>query len=818
MVEKAGSPYRSANAGELSPEAAGRVDIKQFYSAGLRYKNMEPVPLSGFRNMAGSYDNGVVRGRVTALAQGAIVVTPGPHSGVQVIWQANVAGKICAVDCSALRASVGEHLVQARALVGAAWVNLGSPVTVGTVARAIAMAVAPGTGLLATAVQLRTTFAAAASMTVGVVTVLSETAVQDAPRYCSVRHDGGSRYFCSLQAMFMDVFEDDRFVAGVYLPTVTADILPKVDFYAEDATIGIAQNTLQTLRVRRGGSSAEWVRDLWPYEGVPKVDLGGVYLKTDDKWEIQVSWTGTPFAYLTLTVDGETTPGVPFVDATNTPVAISGAVDTVLTASKIKIALEGLPSLSGGTVTVVIVAGAGSSKRVDVTFGGSLSGSEYQLNSSVPNTADVAALASHITIGKTDFEPLFSAARGWPGVFGFAQDRLALGDIAAVPPAISFSQAGDYFKLNIESAGAGAARLDKLRAGNVSERVLAFAEATYFLVFTDEGVHFASNRTINKTDPLNFVQSADVGIVPNCKPVKLESKVFYVGVNPKANVPEGHQVLSLAYSEIETSFEPTPEHIMAGHLVEKITRAVGQVADGRGAASKMWMMRSDGRLIAACVIKSQDVLGFCEWIAAAGGSVTELHVDTSNDVRLAVKRGGIMRHERLDRGTSFHGAVLAVPDLAGVVRGLQHLEGRAVWAEVEGYMLGPFTVAAGEIELGDAYDGPALVGLWQAPLWESMPRYLITRNDEIIRRPGRIHSARAQVIDTTSIAIGANDGKVEDVPLTTTTDLVTQGLTEKTTSIRRVGMLGVKIGTTMVVTQKRPGRIHVRDLEFQEKL
>jgi hypothetical protein len=193
-------------------------------------------------------------------------------------------------------------------------------------------------------------------------------------------------------------------------------------------------------------------------------------------------------------------------------------------------------------------------------------------------------------------------------------------------------------------------------------------------------------------------------------------------------------------------------------------------------------------------------------------------VDTSNDVRLAVKRGGIMRHERLDRGTSFHGAVLAVPDLAGVVRGLQHLEGRAVWAEVEGYMLGPFTVVAGEIELGDAYDGPALVGLWQAPLWESMPRYLITRNDEIIRRPGRIHSVRAQVIDTTSIAIGANDGEVEDVPLTTTTDLVTQGLTEKTTSIRRVGMLGFKIGTTLVVTQKRPGRIHVRDLEFQEKL
>jgi hypothetical protein len=818
MVEKAGSPYRSANAGELSPEAAGRVDVKQFYSAGLRYKNMEPVPLSGFRDMAGSFDNGLVRGQVSVLAQSGVSVTAGPHTGTQTIWQATVTGKVVAIDCAALDADTGEHVVQAQALVGATWVNVGSPVTVGTAARAITMAAAPGAGLAATAVRLRAVLSVAASITTGAVVVLSEAVAQDVPRYTSVRHDSGARYFCSLQTMFMDVFEDDDFVAGVYLPTVTDDVLPHVDFYAEDATIGIAQNTLQTLRIRRGGSSAEWVRDLWPYEGIPKVDLGGVYPKTDDQWEVQLSWTGTPFATLTLTVDGETTPGIPFVDSFNAPIAISGAVDNAVTAANIKAELENLPSLTGGTVTVVIVNTAGSGKRVDIEFGGTLSGAEYQLNSSITNTAEVAALASHVTIGKTDFEPLFSVARGYPGVFGFVQDRLAMGDILAVPPAISISQGGEYFTLNIESAGASAARLDKLRAGQVSERVLAFAEATYFLVGTDRGIHFASNRTISKTDPLNFVQVSQVGLVPNCKFVKLEGKVFSIGANPTGDSSEGHQVLSLAYSEIETSFDATPEHIMASHLVDRITRAVGQVATGRGAASKMWMMRSDGRLIAACVIKSQDILGFCEWISADGGAVVELHVDTSNDVRLAVRRGGVLRHERQDRSTLFHATVRMTPDLAGTIRGLSHLEGRQVWAEIEGYMLGPFTVNAGEIELGDVYQGPALVGLWQPPLWESMPRYLITRSDEIVRRPGRIHSARLQLIDTTSVAVGANGGEVEDVPLTTTNDLVTQGLTEKTTSVRRVGMLGFKIGPTMVVTQKRPGKIHVRDLEFQEKL
>lgn len=819
MVEKAGSPFRSANAGELSPEAAGRVDIKQFYSAGLRYKNMEPVPLSGFRDMAGSFDNGRVRGRVEVVAQSGVVATAGPHSGNQIIYQATVAGNVVAIDCAALDADVGEHVVQAQALVGATWVNVGGAVTVGTAARAIGMAVAPGEGVSATAVRLQATFSVAASITTGVVTVLTESTVQDAPRYTSVRHDSGSRYFASLQAMFMDVFEDDAFVAGVYLPTLTPDILPDVDFYAEDATIGIAHNTLETLRVRRGGSSVEWVRDLWPYEGIPKVDLGAIYPKTNDEWEVQVSWTGSPFATLTLTVDGETTPGIPFVDALNAPIAISGAVDDVLTAANIKAALEGLPSLAGGTVTVVIVATAGAGKRIDIEFGGTLSGSEYQLNSSITNTADVAALSSHVTIGKTDFEPLFSALRGWPGAFGFVQDRLVLGDIKAVPPSLAISQAGDYFKFNIESAGAGAARLDKMRGGQVSERVLAFAEATYFLVFTDRSVWFASNRTITKTEPLNFVKTSNIGLALGCKPIETEVAAYYVGVDPNDNdnVGVGSQLLALSYSELGTRFDAVPQQFFAQHLVRGIVGSAFQLG-GRSEASKIWMRRNDGRLIAACIIQSQEVLGFCEWIAAGGGAVTELHVDAANDVRLCVRRDGVLRHERQDRATLFHATVSATPDLAGGVRGLDHLNGREVWAEVEGYMLGPFTVSAGEIQLGDAYEGPALVGLWQAPVWESMPRVLITRSDEIIRRPGRIHSARAQVIDTTSIAIGANGGDVENVPLTTTADLVTQGLGEKTKSVRRVGMLGFKTGTTMVVSQTFPGRLHVRDLDFQEKL
>jgi hypothetical protein len=820
MAERAGTPYRSANAGELSQEIAGRIDIKQFYSAGLRYKNIEPKPVSGFHAMAGSVDTGLVRKRVAPLAKSAETLTGTDITGTATLWQATVAGTVCAIDCTALLSSAGTQQVQAQALVGASWVNVGAAIPVLTTARAITMALPPGAGVAATAVRLQATTTVAALLTVGTVTVLAEGTESDAPRYTSVKHDSGYNYFMSLQRQFMDIYEDDAFVAGIYLPEL-GSALSHVCFYAENATIGIADRTVPTQRVRRSGSSQEWVRDAWPFDGIPGVDLGGTYTKHDDVWEINIKWSGHPEVVLAVTVDGEVTTGVDFVDSLGASVAIDGAVDKAATAAAIKVALEALPSLGPGITVSVSDVRAKTSRMVTITFGGALTGQEYQVNAEATNTGEAGALASHIEIGKTDYEPLMSVARGWCGVFGFAQDRTIYGDFKAVPPAIAFSKAGEYFDLNIEAAGDRAARMDKLR-DQVSERVLAFTEATYLLIGTDRGVYFVSNRAVTAGEPLNFVHAAEAGVVPACDFVKLENKVYYIGATPEGAAggaaPTGHQVLSLSYSEIDTNFDANPEHIMAAHLVQGIIRAKGQRSQLQSEASKMWMLRDDGRLAVACVIKSQDVLGFCEWVLAASGLAKEIHVDAANAVRVAVQRSGVLRHERLDRDQLFQSARVTTCDLSGGITGFNHLEGQAVWAEAEGWVLGPFTVTGGSISLGDAYTGPVTVGLWQAPVWESMPRFFVNKNDEIVKRPGRIHSCVAEVIDTTSLAIGANGEAAENVPLTRTSDAVDAAPAPHTGRAERIGMLGFKEGTTLVVTQTRPGRLHVRDLTIKEKL
>lgn len=819
---KGGAPYRSANSGELSPEAHGRADIKQFWAGGKRFKNIEPAPLSGFRLMPGSVDNGPVRRRVATLAKTGESATPGPHAGAQVIWQANVTGSPCAIDCAALAALAGEVSVQAQVLSGAVWSNLGSPIVAGTLARAITFAAAPGAAIAGTAVRLVGTFGAAGTVNCGTVTVLEEGATLDRPRYSALTHDSGDRYFIAVQAGFADIFRDDAFVAGAWLPDLTAAILPETGFYAESGTLGLAHRTMATQRLRRGPVAAEWSRDLWPYQGIPKVDLGAAYVTHDDVWAIDVKWANTPFVYLSVTVNGETTPGIPYVKADGDPAQLGTAdvVDWTLTAANIQDALEALPSL-GAAVSVVFESKPGKAHTWHITFGGALSGAEYGVTASINNTADAAALTTHIDIGKTDYEPLLSVARGWPGVFGFAGDRLAYGDIAAVPSALAFSAAGEYFNINIEAAGAAAAVLHKLRGGQISERVLAFSTSTYLLVFTAQGVHFLPNRTISALEPPNFVQVPAPGIVANTEPLQVDGKTYYLAIDPasaKSGDVTGHQLLSLGYSEIETTFAPVPESLLAGHLVRGVIRIKAQLGASEAEASRLWMLRQDGRLACGCIITSQEVTGIVEWLLAANGLAREIQTDAGNDLRLCVERGGVLRHERLDRSTWLQAMVIRTADLAGKVTGLDLHEGRQVWAVAEGHVLGPFTVAGGEIELGDAWAGDIQIGLWTPPVWESLPRLLVLPNDEVVKRPGRIHSATLELIGTTSLAIGANTEVAQNVPLGRAGDPAEAPLPPRDGPIEVPGMLGAVTGTTLVVTQVRPGALQVRDITIGERL
>jgi hypothetical protein len=157
-------------------------------------------------------------------------------------------------------------------------------------------------------------------------------------------------------------------------------------------------------------------------------------------------------------------------------------------------------------------------------------------------------------------------------------------------------------------------------------------------------------------------------------------------------------------------------------------------------------------------------------------------------------------------------------DLGGCINALDHVEGREVWVKAEGHVLGPFTVEAGRIHLGEPFDGDLQVGLWVAPVWEGMPRWFVTGNDLVVERPGRIHTAHVEVLASTSIAIGANGQAAVDMPLLKSSDVTDVALPKKSMTVSRFGMLGQVTGTTLVITQTKPGFLRVRDIKIGERL
>lgn len=825
MVAGPAKPFRSANAGEISEDAKGRIEIKQYYSGGLRYKNIEPVPQGGFRQMGGTWRRGVWRKPMVARAITSPSTSAGPHTGTQTVWTGTVAGNVAAVLVTDFAASAGTVSFTVEALVSGVWTALTGAFTVGGSAVTRCAAFAPGAQKSATSLRIRATFSTSATVTIGSVAAFQESGTPVAPRFAALTTDTGVHLTLWAIAGFVDVYTDAGWRGLIRAATLTSGQLPDITFYAEARTVGIFHEDLETVSLFLADPATDhgWSTGLWPYEKHAKVDLGGVYTKTTDKWELFLRWAGVMEMYISMTVDGETTPAIPHTDLMGTAIVTTSWTDATFTkfAADLEAALESLPGMSSA-VEVTYIPGGFDSRKMEVEFGGDLSGDEYQLSAIVPNTADASVLAFHTQIGKTEYEALFSTGRGWPGGMVLTQDRAAYYRIKAKGGALSLSRVAEYFDLDIAALADNAARLDNLRS-TTTEIIWAVKESKYLLVFTNRGTYFVNNRTLERNTPLNFVSASEVSIAKMCRPFDLEGMDYFVGrdENQPDDDPTGNQLLSIVYDDVSTSYNADAVNLLSPRLVSGVIRSLPQKKVGLADAPKGWLMRNDGRLVAAQMIKNQDIMGLLEWVAAAGGAVEEIGIDGRNRLWMAVRRGTEGTIERYDTAIYLHDAMTMTPDLAGVVSGLPaEWEDQIVHVVADGFELETgFTVSGGAIALGDAY-ASAIVGRWQPPVFESMPEVYVTQNDDVIMRPGRIHTAHVNVIDTTSIAVGANGSAPVDVPLLETSDPVDQPMPAKTKLLTVTGevLQGHMTGTTIVITQTRPGRLRVRDYAIGAKL
>lgn len=598
--------------------------------------------------------------------------------------------------------------------------------------------------------------------------------------------------------------------ATISLPSITADMLADLSFYGEADTFGIFHpdiwNGIRLLR--NSANDTLWTVSAWPFGTLPNVDLGGTYTKCDDVWTMYVSWTSdTENIELTPKLEGLTPNSVQlcFYGST-THVNPNSAVDADWGwfASTLQATLSAVPGFDSG-VLVQVTGNYTKRKQFTITFGGALKGAQYDFQANVTSTSTAAALVSHTQTGKTYGEPLISASRGGFAGCGNFQDRQVYCAPEAQPAAIAMSRTGEYFDLNIEAADSAGARLEKMRT-EVSETVYHVIDATYLLVFTDRAEYFASNRTIEAGKPLNWVRASEIGTRKNCKPVLLGGAVYSVS-------KDGGIVYRMSYDAVSEAFSPDAVNDFNNDIVSKIVRLRVQKKRAGMKADRLWILRSDGRLLHAIVNVAQEIpLSVSEWPVHGGGLVRAISVDGQDNVWISVERNGVFTREMIEESDDnlFQMTIDATTDADGYAAGLAALEGRTVWAMMKNDVYGPYVVTGGRIHAEEP-STPARIGLWEAPVYETMPFVKVLPNDEVVRRRGKVSWARLYVSDAASLAIGGNGQAARDVPLQRMSDDLDAQKQNYSGHVAVVGIKGAAMDPTLVITQVRPGRLTVRD-------
>ena len=806
MVAQPGRIQSSTNSGEISEELYSRIDLKQWYAGMKRMLNVEPVPQGGFRLLPRSRHRGRVRGALAEVG-GTITSDTTSHNSAAVVKTLTFASatSIELVELSEFHGSdeVGASLQVEYRDVGGAWHDFSPALALGEDSRSRVAARAPGDAVTSTAVRVTVTgMADWVSVTIAGILAYRRTGPAAAAELRDFYFSGGQSYILVVTPGVIDIWRAGVFVGTAFTAIGSSQLRSFKQAQMLDTDL-LFHPDIETERLVRAGADHEW--EYWPliWDKIPDVDYGGSYPTTNDVWELFIRWSADvmPEIYMTLTVAGEDTSAVAMP---------GGTPDLNAFAASIAAAINALPSIGSG-VSCGWTASGYKMHRFTITFGGGNAGDVFDVTAQIVNTSDASVLPTHLTIGDRGGEPLLSALRGYAAAAAFFNDRLVMGGFRSKTAAVAASRVGEYFDFNIEAVGDSTAILNNLQTEG-SEQISQIYAGRHIMIITDAKEYFVSDRVIKKTETVNFVETGKNGIHPNADIVEINDEVYMVAKN-------GSLIYAASYDDVSTKYQFEPVSLLASHLIKGVRDAALQRASSATDASRYFVLREDGRLIIGLVIREQSVLGFVEW--ATDGTVESVAVDHDNRDFLLVRRqvGGnaeLFLEELVDdRNLVFDGAISVSFDAPTTTPGgLGVHEGATVWADIDGALLGPYTVADGKITLPEPVSA-LTVGRWTAPIAECLPRIRVLQDDTVLLRPGRIHTATLNLIGTTSLALGANGERVREVPLYRAGIDVDGPLPPFSGRVTVDGLDGYEVGPTVVMTQLRPGRFAVQDFTLE---
>jgi hypothetical protein len=621
--------FYSFNNGELDPKLRSRADVKHYHSSLARAKNVLGQPQGGQRFKYGTRHraicrrimvaqsfsgatvtapNGGTAGNLTDGNQSTALQTDEITSGTFRVLKVDfgVPVTLSAFDLLGARCESGDlvaNVIQVRSSSDdVTYSNFGTRYPLSVNARNIRAALAP--------TQTRT----ARYWDVVLVDgnghgdfLLNEIEVftagaKSAGRDFEVNVDPDNIYALVATGGNVDVFEAGVWRAAIRIPHTSAQ-LADVTWTTSADSVYLFHKDVPIRRLLRLGAATLWSSSEQAFTNIPRFDFGDVtYANGVNEKQLLAFSLGAAALRYTLTLEGHTTEAIAF----DTTLATHNA--------NIKTALEALPNVEAGlTVTTKYDAASQATQHVLIEFSGGKNAGRQWLEL-IPRilVTDVgsAISTSREVKGRRGGEDLWSALRGYPRCGVIFNERFVLAGFRGRGAAIAWSRAAELFDFDTEFEGPSSAILDLL--GSDDDRtVRRLHVGRHLQVFTNTSAHYVSNRTIDKSDPRNYVQSARAGIAAGSRSIDLQGATVYIETDPEA--PGGEVVREFLFSDVEQDYQATNLSILQSHLITNALDLAVKRSSSSSDSDIVFVVRQDGHLSVMTALRTEDVNGISWW-------------------------------------------------------------------------------------------------------------------------------------------------------------------------------------------------------------
>lgn len=799
--------------GVLDPTIIERRDTKFFHGGLEDAADIIILPQGGYRDRGGSDRVSRCRRKLEKLAvtAGMIAATAPTNliDGSEATTSASAAkgaaaatiieitltapAAVMAFDVLAFRAETGaDAALKVQYHDGAAWVDFGAAFAVRTSVRSRRIARAPSAGSV-TAARWRLqapTGDALGVVTIGEVALWRETASVSDGRVRKFKIASDLKYELVITDHNIDVFKGATWCAALPLDVSSEAVALMKEEGGYDSVI-LYYPTMHTRRIQRQGADTEWNVEKVTFSELPLVDYGGTYTNGVNEIQDIAIYGFSEGDGFALTLAGVATDSI----------AYSGTAAT--TAANIKAALEELSIVDPGLTVVPTSEG-----RYRVTFtGGGNAAKDWNLMTATALNLDGYVSVLSVQSGKAAGEAIISDAAGWPGVGRLVQQRQVLGGLKSRRNTLLASVTGKPFNFDTTLPGATAALSYDLQ--DAAHGIVEIMDQQKLLLFTEGGMWFDANATLDATEAPAFKRTSSPGIDARCRPISLDSSVYFVQAGGRA-IRQG------TYSAVEESWAPENASVLAAALVPTpvdwtLLRSVTSTD-----ADTIIFARDDGKAVAFTVMGAQEVSGYAPWVT--DGAYRSFASDDDNRLWQLVERDGDLYLELANLDGLLDGAIEVVSETpTKTFGGFGVMDGKTVWAVADDLFIhGPLTVSSGAVTIGE-YANRLRVGTWQAPFALDVPFDVRDETKTPMSAQKRVYAAELSVLKTTSVAIASNGGPLVGVPLHQAdafTGFDAAPLDDPYTGVLVAeGMPGWTRTAHVKVSQAKPGKLTVRSVK-----